>query len=133
MDNLNVAKWIKFAQTDFDHVIKTVETHHPIPVEIMCYHCEQSIEKILKAFMIAKGGTLTKTHDLDVLLERCKQHSPDFDIFDDACERITTYTTPSRYPSDIELTESDMRQAIKDASKILEFTKAKLAEMGFGA
>jgi len=131
MDNLIVGEWIRFAQMDYDHVLKTVETHYPIPIEIVCYHCQQSVEKIFKSFIIMKNGLLTKTHDLSILLEQCKQYSPDFDIFVGACEKLSTYAAQTRYPSDIELTETEMRQAIKDMSLILNFTKSKLAEMGF--
>ena len=42
----------------------------------------------------------------------------------------SVYTT-IRYPPFGNLTEHDMKQAIKNASQILEFTKSKLAEMGF--
>jgi len=128
MDNLIVSEWIRFAQMDYDHAVKTVETHYPIPIEIICYHCQQSVEKILKAFIIQKSGSLIKTHDLDVLLNQCKQYSSDFDIFVGACENLSLYATQTRYPSDIELTETEMRQAIKDTSLILNFTKSKLAE-----
>ena len=37
----------------------------------------------------------------------------------------------ARYPADIEPTEYHMKQALKDASEILEFTKAKLKEIGY--
>jgi HEPN domain-containing protein len=128
MDNSIVGEWIRFAQMDYDHVLKTVETHYPIPIEIVCYHCQQSVEKILKAFIIMKDGSLTKTHDLDVLLEQCIQYSSDFDRFAAACEKLSTYAAQTRYPSDIELTEAEMRQAIKETSLILDFTKSKLTK-----
>jgi len=131
MNNSIVNEWVKFAQMDYDHAVKTVETHHPIPIEIVCYHCQQSAEKILKAFIILKDGSLIKTHDLDILLEQCKKYSPDFDTFTSACEKLSTYAAQTRYPSDIELTETEMRQAIKDTSLILDFTKSKLTKTDF--
>ncbi len=130
MDNLIVDEWIRYAQMDYDHVVKTVETHYPIPIEIVCYHCQQSVEKILKAYIIAKDGSLIKTHDLNLLLRHISKYTSDFDCFKVACEKITTYISQSRYPSHIELTETEMRQAIKDTSLILNFTKSKLADIG---
>jgi hypothetical protein len=44
----------------------------------------------------------------------------------------TNSTFDTRYPPKLSLAESDMKQALNYARKILEFTKSKLAEMGFG-
>jgi HEPN domain-containing protein len=133
MDNLNVEKWIQFAQEDYNLVVIIVKTHgpYPVPTRIVCYHCQQSVEKILKAYIIAKEGVHAKIHDLEKLLKQCAQHSSDFDDFETACSGLNTYTTTSRYPSDITLTEQHMKQALEDAYNILEFTKLKLKEMGY--
>jgi hypothetical protein len=37
--------------------------------------------------------------------------------------------TAARYPADIDITEYDMKQALNDASSVLEFTKSKLKEL----
>ena len=133
IDSLDIKQWILFAQQDYDLVKAIIETHspYPIPVTIVCYHCQQSVEKILKAYILAQGNTLTKTHDLKVLLEQCRRYSSDFDGFMAACTKLTTYITTSRYPSDTAIAEQDMTQSIQDAQIILEFTKSKLQELGF--
>jgi len=130
-DSLDVEKWIRFAQTDFDSAVVLAERFRP-PIEVVSYLCQQSTEKILKAYTIANTNTLIKTHILKDLLKVSIQYCSDFDKFKVVCERLTPYITLARYPSNIELTEHDMKQAIKDAQDILEFTKSKLAEMGFG-
>jgi HEPN domain-containing protein len=130
-DSFDVEKWIRFAQMDFDSAVTLAEKFRP-PLEVVSYLCQQSAEKILKAYTIANTNTLTKTHILKDLLKVSIQHCPCFDKFRTVCERLTPYITLTRYPSNIELTEQDMRQALKDAQDVLEFTKSKLAEMGFG-
>ena len=129
-DSFDVKKWIHFAQMDFDSAVALAEKFRP-PLEIVCYHCQQAAEKILKAFIIAKTNTLTKTHVLVDLLNACTQYSTGFDKFKKSCIKLTSYITLTRYPSNIELTEQAMKQALKDAQDVLEFTKSKLAEMGF--
>jgi len=133
IDSMDINKWIQFAMQDYDLVKVIMETHrpHPIPVRIVCYHCQQSVEKILKAYILAQGGALMKTHDLKALLEQCCRYSPDFDRFKAACIKLTSYITTSRYPSDMEIEEQDMILSIKDADNILEFTKSKLNDMGY--
>jgi HEPN domain-containing protein len=129
-DSFDVNKWIHFAQMDFDSAVALSEKFRP-PLEIVCYHCQQAAEKILKAYMIAKTNTLTKTHILVDLLNTCVQYSADFDNFRNVCIKLTAFIALTRYPSSIELTEQAMKNALKDAQDVLEFTKSKLAEMGF--
>jgi HEPN domain-containing protein len=132
MDNLDVKEWMRFAQNDYDCAVILKDRFRP-PIENVCYLCQQSAEKILKAYTIAKANTLIKTHDIEDLLDVCKQHSLDFDCLADSCLTLTPYVALGRYPSNIEIVDYDMRQALKSALDILEFTKSKLTEMGFEA
>ena len=130
-DNFDVIKWIRFAQMDYDTAVNMVNLHNPIPIEIVCYHCQQSVEKILKAYAIANEEKLIRTHDLSILLNQCRQYSPEFFDYTKACITLTMYSSFSRYPSSVEITEQQMRQALTGAVSILEFTKSRLAEMGY--
>jgi len=47
-DSLDVKKWIRRAQMDFDSAAKLIETRFEPPIEVVCYLCQQSAEKILK-------------------------------------------------------------------------------------
>jgi HEPN domain-containing protein len=94
------------------------------------YHCEQAIEKILKAYIIAKENILTKTHDLNELRRICETHSPDFSGFEDICDEISAYSA-IRYPPNINLTIRQMRKTIKDTFEIVDFTKSKLKDLGY--
>jgi hypothetical protein len=51
-DSLDVEKWIRFAQMDFDSAVALAERFRP-PIEVVSYLCQQSAEKILKAYNIA--------------------------------------------------------------------------------
>ena len=129
-DNLDVAKWIQYALKDYTAAVKMVQLHRPIPIEIVCYHCQQAAEKILKAYAIAKDETPIKTHDLVILLNQCRQHSAAFDNCAKFCMTLTTYASLARYPSNIEITEQQMKQALKDIRGIITFMTPLLAEMG---
>jgi len=130
-NNSIVNEWIYFAQMDYyDCALHLAQTRHPAPLEIICYHC-QSVEKILKGYIAAQGGTVIKTHDLELLIKQCKQYSSDFGNYAKLCSDLTMYISNTRYPPRHELIEQDMEQALKDALKILEFTKSKLKDMGY--
>jgi len=57
--------------------------------------------------------------------------SLDFDNMKDYCVDVSPYIGAARYPSEIDITEYDMKKALKDAAQILEFTKSKRKEMGY--
>ena len=98
----------------------------PSPVEIICYHCQQSAEKALKAFLLSNKQEIKKTHDLRFLLGECLSLNTDFQQIADACSRVTVYGVQSRYPFSLEINEDDMVLALSDAEKILQFITEKL-------
>jgi len=111
-DSIDVNKWIRFAQMDFDSAVTLSEKFRP-PLETTCYLCQQTTEKILKAYIIAKTNALAKkTHELKDLLDVCVPYCAEFDEFRAMCDRLTPYITVTRYPSIIEPTEHDMKRAI---------------------
>jgi len=130
-DILDVTAWIQCAQEDYDAAIMLANANHPYSARKACYECQQSAEKILKAYMIAKESTRIKEHDPVILLKRCIPHSSDFGSLDANCWVLKAHITKSRYPSFKKLTDADMNAALQAAAQILEFTKAKLKEMGY--
>jgi HEPN domain-containing protein len=130
-DNYDVKEWIRFAQMDLDSSAALAERFRP-PLEIVCYHCQQAVEKILKAYIIANtNAPPQKTHDLKTLLNVCVQYCAEYDKFRNICGNLTSYILLTRYPSGIDLTEHAMKQALKDAENVLVFTLSKLKEMGY--
>jgi HEPN domain-containing protein len=129
-DSLDPREWIRFAQNDLDMALMGAARFRP-PIEGVCYSCHQSAEKILKAYIIANGDTHRKTHTLADLLNNCERYSPDFNALGVACLKLTPFATAARYQTDMDLIDNDMRQALKYAEQILDFTKAKLKELGY--
>jgi len=129
-DSLDVLEWIRYAEMDYNTSLHMSETYQPVPLEIVCYHCQQCAEKILKAYTIAQSEPLTKTHDLETILEQCVKYDERFNAFGLICPMLTGYAVFSRYPvSEDSINENDMKTALKNAHEILEFTKARIAEL----
>ena len=40
-------EWAQFARSDMDTAIHLFNTMRPMPLEIICYHCQQAVEKML--------------------------------------------------------------------------------------
>lgn len=126
MDKTSIVKsWCDFAKDDLI-TAKYLLGLHPLKLEIICYHCQQSAEKILKGFLIDKNTDPPKTHDLRLLRRMCGKIADGFDEIEESCIRLTAYGVQPRYPMEIDLTESDMRQAIEDADHIMSFIALRL-------
>lgn len=121
----NPKEWFAYAKHDLDSA-NFLLSMKPVPIEIICFHCQQAAEKAIKTFMVAKNITIIKTHDLGILLEKCSTIEPSFKNILVECSRLTDYAVQQRYPFSIEIEENDMRLALHDAQSILDFIQAKL-------
>ncbi|MDR3013696.1 MAG: HEPN domain-containing protein [Chitinispirillales bacterium] len=116
-----VAEWFSFA----DMSLASAEFlcgMHPQPLEIICYHCQQSAEKYLKGYLIHNGiMEPPKTHNLDNLCELCFDFDDCFKEIEVACNILTAYGVQPRYPNEMEIFEYDMLKALEYARKIRDF------------
>lgn len=127
----DVAEWMRFAKTDFDVAKNSDETMHPKPLEVICYLCQQSAEKALKAFLIAKEIDPPKIHDLDTLREMCEGFEQSFAETEKHCEFLTKYAVAPKYPSHgLDIIESDARIALKYAQIVYEKVESCLLTVG---
>lgn len=99
---------------------------HPRPVEIICYHFEQSAEKYLKGYLIFNGSQVKRTHDLVLLNHECKKIDNDFVTIEDYCIELVPYGVQVRYPYQLEVNEEDMEIALDSAEQIAKFIYNKL-------
>jgi HEPN domain-containing protein len=83
--------------------------HHPTPDEIICYHCQQSAEKYLKAFIFSHNIEPDKTHDLEDLLEICKKYNAEFSTLSSKVYVLTSYAVLPRYPNDLGITTEELK------------------------
>ena len=125
MDNVDIAKeWFKVAEADLSSA-EFLQHMQPVPIEIICYHCQQSVEKYLKGFLALKGEEIKRTHDLVLLNSECQKYDNDFETIEEECLMLTDYGVNVRYPFPMDINESDMSIAIKSAYKAKNFILAK--------
>lgn len=118
MDNIETIKeWIKFAEMDRS-TAEYENNRTDKPYEIICYHCQQSVEKYLKACLIMYGYSVYKSHDLFELLGYCIKENKKFEKIKDECISLTNYAVETRYPfHKFDLEESDVKSAIEAMNK----------------
>lgn len=125
MNNKGIAnEWFAFADNDLKSA-KFLLHMKPRPLEIICYHCQQSAEKYLKGYIALKGGKLIKTHDLTLLNKVCIEYDIDFQEIEDDTIELVDYGVQVRYPFHLELEEQDVKKAIESAERVKKFVLKK--------
>ncbi len=126
IDNITISQeWFDIAEMDIASA-KYLQNMHPTPVEIICYHCQQSAEKFLKGFLAINEHEIVKTHDLVALNKLCIEYEKEFEAMVEECLRLTDYGVNVRYPYPMDLNKSDMQIAIKDTEIIKDFVLRKV-------
>lgn len=126
MVNKDVAiEWFKIAEADLSSA-EYLQDMKPIPVEIICYHCQQSAEKYLKGYLALVGEEIVRTHDLVRLNKSCADHDEEFSILENDCRMINDYAVTTRYPFQVDIGESDMSLALQGALSIKQFVLSKV-------
>jgi HEPN domain-containing protein len=115
-----VQEWYKFAMTDFNSA-KYLCDMRPKPLEIICYHCQQSAEKFLKGFLISNNVEAPKIHDLRRLCELCLNINNSFDSLKEICQNLNPYGVQPRYPDEIEILETDAEKALQNVQDMINF------------
>ncbi len=121
-------EWQRLAEMDLRSAEYLLNMYH-VPVEIICYHCQQSAEKYLKGYLVLHGINPPKIHDLDELRKLCMKWSDTFKDIADQCSDLTVYGVQPRYPMELMLEEQDMWQALNSAKAIRDFILAIAPEM----
>lgn len=124
-----VIRWLGMAKQDQEVAEHLLENFRPIPVEIICYHCQQAAEKAIKALLLAQGvDSIPRSHDLSFLLNGlAKPEVIPERVYEDA-DRLTPYGVAVRYPNDLELEERHARQAMEAAREVLNWAKSIMVE-----
>src|SRR5437879_4306253 len=67
--------------------------------DLVCFHCQQSAEKYLKALLQDLGAVVPKTHDLEDLLDLLLPHDATLAPLRRALHSLTRYAVDFRYPN----------------------------------
>jgi HEPN domain-containing protein len=123
MDEFEYAlEWLNFAEMDLSSS-KHLLMLRPLPIEIVCFHCQQTAEKMLKAFIVLQNVIPPKIHNLIELCTICEQYNATFTELEPKLKILNQYSVTPRYPGEFTLFEHDANTAIKYAEAVLNFTK----------
>lgn len=123
-----VNNWIEKAEKDL--LTAKHEVSFPDAVtESVCFHCQQAVEKLLKAYLVFLGLSFVKTHEIGELITKCEAEDKEISVFKEEADKLTDYAIDIRYPEEpIVPTLEDAQEALEVANKMREFLLSKIAQ-----
>jgi len=117
-------QWISKAEEDL-LVVKQLMAAEILVKGAIAYHCQQSAEKFLKAFLVFHGVEIVKTHNIEFLLEQCKRI--DINFSEIVPGNLTDFGVEVRYPGDfLEPSLMEIQTMIPVVENIRQLTLCKI-------
>ncbi|HLX11520.1 MAG TPA: HEPN domain-containing protein [Bacteroidota bacterium] len=118
--------WIDRAEGDFEGARLLSKSRSRNITHLVCFACQQSAEKYLKAFLVENNVRFSKTHSLvRELLPACESIDNEFKVLLPHLEVLDPYAVEFRYPGET-IPPSEKKQAFSASDKIRKFIRGKL-------
>ena len=91
-------EWVAKAEGDYDVVLVLLRSRKRSRYDAITFHCQQCVEKYIKARLIEASLSFPKTHDLPLLLKRSLGIEPLWAVFARAFKLLTEFAILPRYP-----------------------------------
>ena len=124
MKNL-VNEWVSKAQEDYS-VAMGLLRRRKLPSDTICFHCQQTVEKLLKALLQKKGVRFGRVHDLEALYRLLDETGP-LELLRDDLKLLSDYAVKYRYPGQ-NATTRQARAAGKAMCRIRTAIRATLKD-----
>jgi HEPN domain-containing protein len=120
--NLEIVNlWIKKADHDLGSA-KLIYLHIPDYFDTIAFHCQQAVEKYIKAALTYMDIEFQRSHDLPYLLELLSRKVEIMSETFDKAILLNGFSIEIRYPDQIiHLTEDELKSAISIADDFRQF------------
>jgi len=107
-----VRQWLAKAHVDWQTVEILID-HPRCPRQAVCYHCQQYVEKLLKALLTQHSIEAPRTHDLRRLIQLAAPQAPGLDALSDRADALSRAAIETRYPDNWrEVSDIEMQQMV---------------------
>ncbi|MBI5465013.1 HEPN domain-containing protein [Candidatus Gottesmanbacteria bacterium] len=120
-------KWLNFAKHDLD--LAFLINRDSGFTDTVCYFCHQTVEKALKALLIANGVIdFPHIHNLKILFKQAINFYPQLEEFESSVKELNKYYIETKYPADMPVNypAEEAERATESATKIYEFVEKKI-------
>ena len=126
---VEILRWVEKAENDFRNAEYVLTLEENCPFDTVSYHCQQCVEKYLKAALLRRNVEFSRTHDLVVLFNLLQKAEP-FPLRVEDIQPLNRYAIEARYPGDWEpIDETEARGAFEMVKKIRDVMKEKLEDV----
>ena len=117
--NSTVEEWVAKAEADFATAGREIKAHRPLNLDAVCFHAQQSVEKLMKALLVHLGTVPPRTHDLVHLDRLVAEACPDWAWPVEELRFITRAAVAFRYPGE-SAEQEDAAKALQLAGRMRE-------------
>jgi HEPN domain-containing protein len=113
-------EWLGYAEGDLLVAEREMQTPSPV-YHTVCFLCQSAAEKFLKGFLISRGWSLEKTHDVVELLGWCVDYDAELAGLIAEGSLLNEYIVAGRYPGDIaaeRIGAAEAKEALEAAQTI---------------
>jgi HEPN domain-containing protein len=122
----HVRQWVAKAEVDYRTAERLVNDSDPIR-ESIAFHCQQAVEKYLKALLVSLQIEFPKTHDLEELLDLLIPLRPDVAADLEGVKVLNPFGVKIRYPGDFpELLPGQEQTVFEVGKRTREAVRAQL-------
>ncbi len=124
-ESVEVPRWLEKARSD----IRTAEialAQVPPIADTAAFHCQQAVEKLLKAFLVNVGHGFENIHDLRALTNLCAQTDPEFTTLRDRVAPLTAFAVRFRYPGPFDPSVEQVQGALEVVREVWDFVVDRL-------
>ncbi|MGB9772528.1 MAG: HEPN domain-containing protein [Bacteroidota bacterium] len=126
MIDKEIKNWAIKAMEDFNiakHELTFPENE--ISTGPVCFHRQQVVEEMLKAYLVSKKVDFGKAHDLETLLKLCSEQDSEFKNL--TIGNLTDYAVEVRYPEEFYIPSVDeAKECFELALKAKDFVLKKV-------
>src|SRR5947209_1538597 len=91
--------WV--SKAEHDHLVAQRSNRDKTPLhDVVCFHCQQCVEKYLKAMLEEFALSVPRTHNLDDLLNLLLPYHPTLRAFRRGLIFLSDFAVQVRYPGD---------------------------------
>jgi HEPN domain-containing protein len=122
MNEEYLQEWIRKAEEDNEAAVALARIRKRPTPNAIGFHCQQCIEKYLKAFLVLHDVDFPRIHDLLELQKMCIPINSSFERIGDLLDELNPYAVEFRYPGE-EVTIDEAKAAVKAMRKARVFIR----------
>ncbi|SHE32679.1 HEPN domain-containing protein [Thermoanaerobacter uzonensis DSM 18761] len=121
VDSKKIEDWFNMAKKDFNGAKILYE--HGGDYYLICFHCQQAIEKYLKGYLISKTGVINEGHSLVKLCKEAQKYNENFKNFLKDCALVNSYYIETRYPAEepLYVEKEEVLECMRITEEIMNF------------